>query len=75
VRASLARTLAVPCHYVLALPWRTIGQEGGESAHLRALQRCRAPPRPDCPARSAPPRSPRARQLALRPRRHRAREL
>lgn len=27
MRASLARTLAVPCHYVLALPWRTIGQE------------------------------------------------
>ena len=24
---TLARTLAVPCHYVLALPWRTIGQE------------------------------------------------
>lgn len=36
LRASLARTPAVPRHYVLALPWRTIGQDGpGEgSAHI-----------------------------------------
>ena len=36
LRASLARTPAVPRHYVLALPWRTIGQEdpGEGSAHI-----------------------------------------
>ena len=36
LRASLARTPAVPRHYVLALPWRTIGQEdpGEGSAHV-----------------------------------------
>ena len=36
MRASLARTLAVPCHYVLALPWRTIGQDdpGEGNAHI-----------------------------------------
>jgi len=27
LRAVLARTPAVPRHYVLALPWRTIGQD------------------------------------------------
>ena len=36
LRASLARTPAVPRHYVLALPWRSIGQEdpGEGSAHV-----------------------------------------
>ena len=36
LRTSLARTPAVPRHYVLALPWRTIGQEdpGEGSAHV-----------------------------------------
>ena len=36
LRASLARTPAVPRHYVLALPWRTIGQDdpGEGSAHI-----------------------------------------
>ena len=36
LRASLARTPAVPRHYVLALPWRTIGQDdpGEGNAHI-----------------------------------------
>lgn len=36
LRASLARPPAVPRHYVLALPWRTIGQDdpGEGSAHI-----------------------------------------
>ena len=36
LRASLARTPAVPRHYVLALPWRAIGQEdpGEGRAHI-----------------------------------------
>ena len=36
LRTSLARTPAVPRHYVLALPWQTIGQEdpGEESVHI-----------------------------------------
>ena len=36
LRSALARTPAVPRHYVLALPWRTIGQEdpGEGSAHV-----------------------------------------
>ena len=36
LRASLARTPAVPRHYVLALPWQTIGQEdpGEGSVHI-----------------------------------------
>ena len=36
LRASLARTPAVPRHYVLALPWRTIGKEdpGEGRAHI-----------------------------------------
>ena len=36
LRTSLARTPAVPRHYVLALPWQTIGQEdpGEGSAHI-----------------------------------------
>ena len=36
LRASLARTPAVPRHYVLALPWRTIGQDdpGKGRAHI-----------------------------------------
>ena len=36
LRASLARTPAVPRHYVLALPWQTIGQDdpGEGSAHI-----------------------------------------
>ena len=36
LRSALARTLAVPRHYVLALPWRTIGQDdpGEGSAHI-----------------------------------------
>ena len=36
LRASLARTPAVPRHYVLALPWRTVGQDdpGEGNAHI-----------------------------------------
>ena len=36
LRTSLVRTPAVPRHYVLALPWRTIGQDdpGEGSAHI-----------------------------------------
>ncbi|WP_314902576.1 hypothetical protein [Actinomyces naeslundii] len=36
LRSALARTPAVPRHYVLALPWRTVGQEdpGEGSAHV-----------------------------------------
>ena len=36
LRASLARTPAVPRHYVLALPWWTVGQEdpGEGNAHI-----------------------------------------
>ena len=36
LRTSLARTPAVPRHYVLALPWRTVGQDdpGEGNAHI-----------------------------------------
>ena len=33
LRTALARTPAVPRHYILALPWRTIGQDDPGRGH------------------------------------------
>ena len=67
----------MPRHYVLALPWWTVGQEdpGEGNAHIYEPSSGAVRPLDLTASRDPHAPAPRARQLAPRPRRHRAREL